>query len=299
MLAVSYDEFGDSSVMRVGQRDEPHAREGRVRIRVRAAGVNRADVKKRNGQMGDATFPVTPGFDAAGIVDEVGEGVDHVAVGDEVLGWGFRTHAEFAVLKHVVQKPPALGWTNAAALPLVTETAERALRLLTVREGQTLVIEGASGGAGAAAVQLARARGARVIGTASERNHEYLTSLGAEPVAYGPGIADRVHALTEHVDAVLDTAGSGSLPELITLVSDAAQVVSIADFDAPQLGARATGGGADGAWDILAEVPRLIAAHGYDARVDTVFPLVDAAAAFDRVETGRPQGKVVLDVSLS
>ncbi|QPZ38877.1 NADP-dependent oxidoreductase [Paramicrobacterium chengjingii] len=299
MLAVSYDEFGDSSVMRVGQRDEPHAREGRVRIRVQAAGVNTADVKKRNGQMGEATFPATPGFDAAGIVDEVGEGIEHVAVGDEVFGWGFRTHAEFAVLKHVVQKPPMLGWTNAAALPLVTETAERCLRLLNVRDGQTLVIEGASGGVGAAAVQLARARGARVIGTASVRNHDYLASLGAEPVRYGRGIGERVRGIADHVDAVLDTAGSGSMPELITLVDDAAQVVSVADFSAPELGARATGGGADGAWDILAEVPRLIATHGYEVRVDSVFPLVDAAAAFDRVEKGRPQGKVVLDVSLS
>ncbi|PFG29362.1 NADP-dependent oxidoreductase [Paramicrobacterium agarici] len=299
MLAVRYDEFGDSSVMRVAERDEPHAREERVRIRVRAAGVNPADVKKRNGQMGEATFPVTPGFDAAGVVDEVGEGVEHVAVGDEVLGWGFRTHAEFAVLKHVVQKPPAVGWTHAAALPVVTETAERCLRLLNVREGQTIVIEGAAGGVGAAAVQLARARGARVIGTASERNHDYLASLGAEPLSYGRGIAGRVRGLTNHVDAVFDTAGSGSVPELITLVDDPAQVVSIADFTAPELGARATGGGADGAWDILADLPMLIATHGYGARVDSVFPLVDAAAAFDRVETGRPQGKVVLDVSLS
>lgn len=299
MLAVSYSEFGDSSVLWVGQREEPHPREGRVRIRVRAAGINGADVKKRNGQMGDAKFPATPGFDASGIVDEVGEGIEHVAVGDEVLGWGFRTHAEFAVLRHVVQKPPALGWTSAAAIPLATETAERGLRLLNVREGQTLVIEGASGGVGAAAVQLARARGARVIGTASERNHEYLASLGAEPLLYGRGLAERVRGLANHVDAVFDTAGSGSLPELITLVDDPAQVVSIADFSAPELGARATGGGADGAWDILADVPRLIAAHGYEARVDSVFPLVDAASAFDRVEHGRPQGKVVLDVSLS
>lgn len=299
MLAVSYGEFGDSSVMRVGEVAEPHAPEGRVRIRVRAAGVNMADVKKRNGQMGDAKFPVIPGFDASGVVDEVGEGIEHVAVGDEVLGWGFRTHAEFAVLKHVVQKPPQLGWTQAAALSLVTETAERALRLLRVEAGQTVVIEGASGGVGAAAVQFARIRGARVIGSASERNHDFLAALGAEPVLYGRGMSERVRGLTDRVDAVLDTAGSGSLPELIDLVDDAAQVVSVADFTAPEHGARATGGGPDGAWDVLSDVPRLIAEHGYTARIDSVFPLVDAASAYDRVERGRPQGKVVLDVSLS
>ncbi|SEB46587.1 NADPH:quinone reductase [Paramicrobacterium humi] len=299
MRAVTYDRFGDSSVLHVTERDEPHAREGRVRVRVRAAALNRADVKKRSGDMGEATFPAVPGFDAAGIVDEVGDGVADVAVGDEVLGWGFRTLADFAVLRHVAVKPAGLGWIEAAGLPLVTETAERALRLLNVQAGQTLVVEGAAGGVGAAAVQLARIRGARVIGTASERNHEYLQSIGAEPVLYGAGIAASVRDIADHVDAVLDTAGSGSLPELVGLVDDPSQVVSIADFDAPQFGARATGGGADSAWDVLDELPGLISEHGYGARVDSVFPLVDAAAAFDRLEFGRPQGKVILDVSLS
>lgn len=299
MFAISYEEFGGSDVLRMAEVAEPHAAAGRVRIRVRAASLNRADAKKRSGRMGPAKFPAVPGFDAAGIVDEVGEGVEGFAVGDEVLGWGFRTHAEFAVLRHVVAKPLSLGWVEAAALPLVTETAERALRLLGVTEGQTLLIEGASGGVGAAAVQLARTRGARVIGTASERNHEYLSGLGAEPVAYGRGLSARVHELTDNVDAVLDTAGSGSLPELVGLVDDPGQVVSIADFDAPEFGARATGGGDDSAWDVLAEVPRLVAERGYGARIDSVYPLVDAVAGFDRLEFGRPQGKVVLDVSLS
>jgi NADPH:quinone reductase-like Zn-dependent oxidoreductase len=162
--------------------------------------------------------PQTMGHEAAGVVDELGEGVADVAIGDRVFGFSAEgaAQAELAVLSYYAPIPPSLDFPGAAALPAAIETATRALDQLGVGSGGTLLINGASGSVGSAAVQLAVVRGARVIGTASPANHEYLRSLGAEPVAYGEGLVERVRALApDGVDEALDVAGSGVLPELI------------------------------------------------------------------------------------
>ena len=173
------------------------------------------------------------GHEAAGVVDELGEGVTDVAVGDRVFGFSAEgaAQAELAVLSYYAPIPPSLDFPGAAALPAAIETATRALDQLGVGSGSTLLINGASGSVGSAAVQLAVVRGARVIGTASPANHEYLRSLGAEPVAYGEGLVERVRALApDGVDVALDVAGSGVLPELIELAGGPEHVVTIADF---------------------------------------------------------------------
>jgi NADPH:quinone reductase-like Zn-dependent oxidoreductase len=297
MRALLYSEYGGPEVLSVGEAPEPHAGSGQVRVRVRAASVNPVDYKIRSGAMGGdpAALPRIPGVDAAGVVDEVGPGVEGVAVGDEVLGVGSATSAELAVLDLFTAKPPSMSWTEAAALPLGAETAARALDLLGVGEDTMLVVEGAAGGVGSAAVQLAVARGARVIGTASERNHEFLRRLGAMPTTYGEGMADRVRDLAPNgVDAVLDTAGKGSLPQLVTLVDDPAQVVSIADFSAPQVGARVTSGGEERAAYALAEAVRLHVNGQYAVEVERTFPLADGAEAHRVSEGGHVRGKLVL-----
>ena len=236
MKAVRFNQFGAPEVLEIVDLPDPHPGPGQVRIAVRAAGVNPSDWKKRKGLM-DGELPQTMGHEAAGVVDELGEGVTDAAVGDRVFGFSAEgaAQAELAVLSYYAPIPPSLGFPGAAALPAAIETATRALDQLGVGSGSTLLINGASGSVGSAGVQLAVVRGARVIGTASPANHDYLRSLGAEPVAYGEGLAGRVRALApDGVDAALDVAGSGVLPELIELAGGPEHVVTIADFGGAQ-----------------------------------------------------------------
>src|SRR5512146_54386 len=219
MKAVRFSRFGGPEVLEIVNLPEPHPGPGQVRIAVRAAGVNPIDWKTREGLM-DGELPQALGAEAAGVVDELGEGVADVAVGDRVFGLSAdgAAQAELAVLSYCAPVPPSLDFADAAALPVATETATRALDQLGVTSGGTLLINGASGSVGCAAVQLAVVRGARVIGTASPANHDYLRSLGAEPVSYGDGLVGRVRAFAPGgVDVALDVAGSGVLPELIQL----------------------------------------------------------------------------------
>src|SRR5271154_5454229 len=247
MKAVRFSRFGGPEVLEIVDLPDPHPGLGQVRIAVRAAGVNPSDWKKRRGLM-DRELPQTLGYEAAGVVDELGEGVSDVAVGDRVFGFSAEgaAQAELAVLSDYAPIPPSLDFAGAAALPAAIETATRALDQLGGASGRTLLLNGASRAVGSAAVQLAVVRGARVIGTASPGNHEYLRSLGAEPVAYGEGLAGRVRALApEGVDAALDVAGSGVVPELIELAGGVGHVITIADFDgAQQYGVRFSSGDA-------------------------------------------------------
>jgi NADPH:quinone reductase-like Zn-dependent oxidoreductase len=303
MFALTYDEYGDPSVLRVTTVPEPHAGPGEVRIAVRAAGVNPVDWKIRSGYLKDmmpVEFPAIPGSDAAGVVDEVGEGVEGVGVGDEVFGSGQGVSAEFAVLDHFTAKPAAMSWEEAAGLPVAAETAQRALDILKPSAGQTLLIEGAAGGVGSVAAQFAIADGVRVIGTASESNHDYLRSLGVIPTTYGPGLKERVaEPAPEGVDAALDTAGKGSLPDLVEITGSPGKVVTIADFEAAKYGVRVTAGmgGEPRAWHALPKAARLFEQGELRVAVDSVFPLAEAAKAHERSEGGHVSGKIILKVT--
>ncbi|WP_033343907.1 NADP-dependent oxidoreductase [Catenuloplanes japonicus] len=298
MRAVRFTETGPSSVLHVDDDvPEPHAGPGRIRIAVVAAGVNAWDWKVRSGLAGiPVTAPRIPGGDAAGVVDEVGDGVTGVAVGDEVFGVAASgATAQHAVLAHWAVKPSALSFATAAGLPTPAETAVRALDLLGVAAGRTLVIGGASGGVGLTAAQIARERGVHVIGTASPSRHDLLRRLGITPVAYGDGLAARVRPLApDGVDRALDAAGHGVVPDLIALTGDAAHVVSIADFSAH--GARTTDGGEGRSWDALAEVAALIEAGRLEVPVASEFPMAEAGAAHDLSESGHAGGRVVIVV---
>jgi NADPH:quinone reductase-like Zn-dependent oxidoreductase len=299
MKAVRFSRFGGPEVLEIVDLPDPHPGPGQVRIAVRAAGVNPSDWKKRQGLM-DGDLPQTMGYEAAGVVDEVGEGVADVAVGDRVFGFSEAgaAQAELAVLSYYAPIPPSLGFPGAAALPAAIETATRALDQLGdgAGSGSTLLINGASGSVGSAAVQLAVARGARVIGTASPANHDYLRSLGAEPVAYGEGLAGRVRALAPGgVDAALDVAGSGVLPELIELAGGPEHVVTIADFaGAREHGVRFSSGDAGRALHALAGIGELIESGRFSLPVGPTFPLAEIAAAHRAGENGHVRGKLVL-----
>ena len=299
MKAARFSQFGGPEVLEIVDLPDPHPGPGQVRIAVRAAGVNPSDWKKRQGLM-DQELPQTMGYEAAGVVDELGDGVADAAVGDRVFGFSAEgaAQAELAVLSHYAPIPPSLDFADAAALPAAIETAMRALDQLGAGSGSTLLINGASGSVGSSAVQFAVARGARVIGTASPANHEYLRSLGAEPVAYGEGLVGRVRTLApDGVDAAFDVAGSGILPELIELAGGPGHVVTIADFaGAQEHGVRFSRGDSGRAIYVLAEIGQLIESGRFSLPVAQTFPLAEIAEAHRVSEDGHVRGKLVLVV---
>lgn len=300
MRAVQYAEYGGPEVLQVlDDVPEPHAIPGQVRVAVRAAGVNAADWKMRSGMMGAGTLeaPKIPGFEVAGVVDEVGDGVGGVVVGDEVFGSAVSGgYAEYAVLTDFADKPRAMTWEEAAGLPVAVETSVRAMDVVGLGHGETVVINGGSGGVGQAAVQLALARGAKVIATASEANQELLRDLGATPTTYGGGLPARVAELApDGVDAALDIAGHGALPELVELVGGTERVVTIADFEAAgELGVTATSGSEGRSWQALPLAAGLFEKGEFHLPVDQTFPLAQAAEAQRVSEQGHPRGKLVL-----
>jgi len=300
MKAVEFNEYGGPDVLHIVEVEAPHAGPGEVRIRVRAAGVNPSDWKRREGQyraFEDVQFPAGLGVEGAGIVDEVGAGVANVTVGDMVFGFGENTMAEQAILTHWAKKPDNLSFEVAAGLPVVSDTATRALDQVDVAEGQTLLISGAAGGVGSAIVQLARLRGIIVIGTASATKHDYLRELGAIPTTYGDGLEERVRALMpDGVNAAIDVAGSGIIPELIRIVGDPAHVLSVADFSAEEYGAKFSHGPPVDPAGLFVAMAGLCSSGSFTLRIDQTFPLDRAKVAQEVSQSGRVTGKLVVCV---
>lgn len=300
MRAVRFHQYGDPQVLALEDAPEPHAGPGQVRIRVRAASVNPIDWKLRAGYLAEmmpTTFPAVPGSDAAGVVDEVGEGTTGVTLGDEVFGLAVSgSAAELAVLGAWAHVPASWSTEQAAAAGLVSSTAIAGLDALGDLAGRTILLEGAAGGVGSAAVEIAIARGATVIGTASATHHDFLRSLGATPVTYGEGLASRVAAVApDGVDVALDLAGSGSLADLVAIVGDPAKVATVADFTAAAMGVAVVQGAANAPAN-LAVAAELGAAGAYTPRIDSTYPLAQTAEAHAYVQAGHTQGKVVLTV---
>jgi NADPH:quinone reductase-like Zn-dependent oxidoreductase len=301
MKAIQFSQFGGPEVLELVDVPDPHPGPGQIRVAVRAVGVNPIDWKVRSGAMG-GDLPKRTGQEVAGVVDELGDGVEGVSVGDEVFGGaaGGGGAAEYALVENFAAVPPSLDFAGAAALPVAVETAVRTLHALGVGEGQTLLINGASGSVGIAAVQFARARGARVIGTASAANADYIRSFGAEPTTYGDGLADRVWELApDGVDRALDAAGGGALPALVELTGGPQHVVTIADYPGAQAtGVEFSGGmGPTRSWHALGDAAELIKAGKFSLPVAQTFPLADIAEAHRISESGHPRGKLVLIVS--
>ncbi|MFJ9394575.1 NADP-dependent oxidoreductase [Streptomyces californicus] len=295
MKKVSYAAFGGPHVLDLIDAEEPHAGPGRIRVAVRAAGVNPVDWRLREGQVLGAhpvELPAGVGLDAAGVVDEVGEGVTDVAVGDRVFGEGADTYAEFAVLSAWAPMPDGLSFAEAAGYPSVVETALRIIDEVGVRPGQKLLVSGASGGVGSAVLQIARERGVTVIGTAGAANQDYLRELGALATTYGDGWVERVRGLGP-VDAALDLAGSGVIPDLVALTGDPAKVVTIADLGAPEFGVRFSGV-AGSVPDALAEAASLIARGRLHIPVEKSYALTEAAAAHADSRAGHTRGRRVI-----
>ena len=297
MQAIQFRRYGGPEELEWAEAPDPHAGPGQVRIAVRAASVNPIDWKVLSGALAagaELDGPGYLGYDAAGVVDEVGDGVTGVAVGDDLFGRGVGTQAEYAVLSSWADKPASVDWAVAAAAGVAGETAERGLRLLGVAAGDTVYVDGGAGGVGAAVVQLATALGARVIASAGEGNQDYLRELGAVPVLYGEGVADRVReAAGGPVDAVYDVAGKTPIEDLVGLVSTPSQVVTIANYGASAAGARLTGGDDSRGSAALAEVADLLAENKLVIKIQT-FPFDRAREAYGISLSGHVRGKLVL-----
>ncbi|WP_327162779.1 NADP-dependent oxidoreductase [Streptomyces zaomyceticus] len=306
MEAIVYEEFGGPEVLRhTTGVAVPEPGPGEVRVRVAAVGLNPVDWKRRYGWVEEyypTTFPAVPGLEFAGTVDGLGEGVTGLAVGDEVLGWTKTgAYAEYAIAGIVAPKPAGLSWEAAASLPVAGETAQRVLDLIGVRQGETLFLHGAAGVVGSVGVQLAVAAGITVVGSASESNHAYLRELGAIPVAYGEGLADRVRAAApDGVDAVFDAAGHGVLPVAIELLGGAEaakeRIATIADVDAEKHGIVFSGnlGDPDAVRAGLTAHARAAADGTLTVRPADTFPLKEAARAQELSESGHVRGKLIL-----
>jgi NADPH:quinone reductase-like Zn-dependent oxidoreductase len=298
MRALQFTVYGGPEVVDWAEAPDRHAGPGQVRIAVRAASVNPIDWKTFAGELSGGQPMVGTGYlgwDAAGVVDEVGEGVTGVSVGEDVLGRGQNTQADYAVLDSWAAKPASVDWAVAAAAGVAGETGERGLRLLDVKAGDTVFVDGGAGGVGAVAVQMALALGARVVASSSEANHDYLREIGATPVLYGEGMVARVRAAAGGpVDAVFDVAGQTPVEDLVSLAPEPAKVVTIANFAAGEAGARVTGGGADShPMEALAQVAELLAQNKLVIKVQT-FPFGRAAEAFRISLGGHVRGKLVL-----
>lgn len=307
MRAITYDRYGGSDVLQLTDLPEPRLGPDSVLVRVRAAGVNPVDWKLRAGYLDgmlDVQFPVVPGWDVAGVVERVGQDATEYKVGDEVYGYVRRdwvhggTTAELvaAPVRTLARKPASLTFEEAAAVPLAGLTAYQSIERAGVRAGQTVLVHAAAGGVGQFAVQILRARGARVVGTASARNHEHLRALGAEPVEYGDGLVERVRALApDGVDVVLDYGTDDLVASTRALLVEGGAVASIVD------GAARSELGGHLVWvrpssPDLEALGRLIDDGQVRVDVAQVFDLADTAAAHDLVAGGHVRGKVVVRV---
>jgi len=303
MKAVRFDHYGGIDVLEVREVERPVPEAGEVLVAVRAAGINPGEIPIREGLLHDrwpATFPSGEGTDFAGVVEELGAGVDDFAVGDEVCGWTERraSHAEFVAVpaEQLTAKPPALSWEVAGSLFVAAMAAYACVDAVALRPGEAVAISSAAGGVGSIAVQLAVRTGATVIGLASEPNHAWLRDHGVIPVVYGEGQAERIEeAAGGHLDAFIDTFGSGYVELAISLGVPPDRINTIADFAAVErFGVHGEGTHAVGTAALLAEIAGLVADGSLEVPIAHTFALADVREAFALLAGRKSHGKIVL-----
>jgi NADPH:quinone reductase-like Zn-dependent oxidoreductase len=300
---VRFDRYGGVDVLEMREVEDPQAGVGRVVVAVRAAGINPGEIAIREGRVHErwpATFPSGQGSDFAGVVREVGPGVDGIRAGDEVLGWseGRASHAEQVSVpaEQLTPKPPNLSWEVAGSLAIAGLAAYASILAVEPQPGEVVAVSAAAGGVGSTAVQLARRAGATVIGLASEPHHEWLRAHGIVPIRYGPGQAERIReAGGDRVDAFIDTFGGGYLDLAVELGVPAERMNTIIDFEAARrLGTKTLGTHAIASAERLAELARLAADAELEVPIAHTFPLDEVRAAFELLSERHTHGKIVL-----
>ncbi|OXL82105.1 alcohol dehydrogenase [Paenibacillus sp. SSG-1] len=305
MKAITFNRLGSPDVLQLTELPVPSAGPGTVLVRVQTAGVMPIDAKVRSGSVPYAQshpFPIIPGNEFAGIIDEVGDGVSEFARGDEVIGFTmFGGYAEYVVVSsdQLIRKPAGMPWETAGGFTGNGQGAHMGLEAIRIQPGDTVLIHGAAGGLGTFAVQLALAWGAgRVIGTASEANHDHLQRLGAIPLGYGDGLAARVRAIAPAgVDAALHAGGGDdiALQASVDLVQDLSRIVAmVPSVRAQTLGIRQLTG--TRSKERLAELVRIYNEGKVDIHIRKVLPLDQAREAHREIESGHGRGKIVLSV---
>ncbi|MFF5473662.1 NADP-dependent oxidoreductase [Streptomyces achromogenes] len=307
MKGISYRRYGGPEVLEYGELRDPKVGPDQVLVEVRASAVNPVDWKCREGYLEpllDAVFPVVPGWDVSGVVVRPGASVTEFSPGDEVIGYvredflSRGTCAEYvaAPVRALARKPRTLSFEEAAGLPLAGLTAYQVLvKALQVKRGETVLVHAAAGGVGSLAVQIAAHLGARVLGTAGEANHDYVRTLGGEPVAYGEGLAERVRGLApEGVDAVFDTVGGDTLTVSANLLAPEGRLASIADPEVREYGGRYVFVRPDA--DDLARLSEWADQGVLSVHVQRTFPLERTADAHRLNQEGHTRGKIVVTV---
>jgi NADPH:quinone reductase-like Zn-dependent oxidoreductase len=309
--AVRFDQYGGIDVLQVVEVERPTPLQGEVLVRVKAAGINPSEAGLRHGflhRIWPATFPSGEGFDFAGIVAEPGAGVSQFAVGDEVIGYTAvfphhpGSHADYVVVPsdHLTPRPANVSWEAAGALYVAGSTAIATIRAVGLHAGETLVVSNAAGGVGSLVVQVAVAAGAKVIGLSSLAHHPWLKLRGVIPVAYGDGVAERIHAVAGGpIDAFIDTYGADYVELALALGVRPERIDTIANFDAPaKYGVKAEGGSAiDSDSDrlhVLADLADAISEGKVVVPIAHVYALDDVQAAYRELAQGHTLGKIVL-----
>lgn len=304
--ALMYDEFGGNDRFRIGEARDPLVGPDSILVKVVAAGLNPVDYKVREGYLQglmETVFPVVPGWDVAGVVVRTGLDTPEYSVGDEVLAYARKDFVHGGTLAELVEvpvrtathKPAGLGFDEAAALPLTGLTALQTVRRSGLGAGSNVLIHAAAGGVGSYATQLAVRAGARVVGTAGTANHDFLRTLGAEPVSYGDGLVPAALALApQGYDVILDYVGGQAMDTVPDLLGPSGTVISIAD-------GRATGHGGSYAWvrpssADLAELAALAATGELKVTVSGIYDLDHAAEAYRSLEAGHTRGKIVVRI---
>jgi NADPH:quinone reductase-like Zn-dependent oxidoreductase len=302
MRAVSFDQYGGVEELQIIEKPQPVAAAGQVIVRIKAAGLNPGEVSIREGyleSMFPTTFPSGEGTDFAGLVTAVGEGVTKFVVNDAVVGYSHdrASHAEYVSVAadNLVSKPESVSWEIAGSLFVAGTTAYAAIQAVGVKDGDTVVISGVSGGVGVIAAQLAIAQGAKVIGIASQTYHNWLSELGISLLDYNKDVAAELAKLAVPIDAFIDTVGNGYVKMAIDLGVNKDRIDTIIDFAAAATyGVKAEGSAAASSATVLQELVTRIAEGTLAIPIAKTFPLDDVQAAYTYMGAKHELGKVVL-----
>ncbi|HEY4277740.1 MAG TPA: NADP-dependent oxidoreductase [Conexibacter sp.] len=312
MKAVQYDHFGDLDVLEIRDVPRTPSRPGRVIVRVMTTSINPGEAAIREGLLAErwpSTFPSGQGSDLAGVVEEVGEGVTRFAPGDEVLGWTNErgSQAEYVSVpeSQLTKKPAALSWEIAGSLFVAPLAGYASIDAVAPLPGETVVVAGATGGVGGVAAQLATLTGARTIGVASVRNHQWLRSREVVPVAYGEGLAERIREAASEdggngtVDAFVDAFGDGYVDLAVNeLRVPPERVNTVIDFAAAQRlpGVKTEGSTQIASPEVIAELAALAAVGSVEIPIARTYRLEHVREAYRELALRHTRGKIVLVV---
>jgi NADPH:quinone reductase-like Zn-dependent oxidoreductase len=300
---VRFDRYGGVDVLEVREVDDPVAGPGEVLVAVKAASINPGEISIREGRMHErfpATFPSGEGSDFAGVVQSAGDGVTAFIPGDKVLGWTEQraSHAELVAVpeSQVTAKPTPVPWEVAGSLFVAGMAAYTSVETVSPRAGETVAVSAAAGGVGSIAVQLARRTGAKVIGLASERNHEWLRRHDVVPVTYGNGQGERIlDAAGGRLDAFIDTFGGGYVALAIELGVSPERINTLIDFDAVErLGVHGEGTHSRPSAEILSALAGLVAEGSLEVPIARTYPLAEVRSAYEDLADRHTHGKIVL-----